>query len=130
MALAKLNLVTMQEGTPKQVRLDYLREISGNNPELIKEFIQEALGQSDQIMPEINQALALHDFDKVSRLCHMLKSSMKIFHSDLLVELLSSLEVHASDDSQHIHVTPLGVRLNELMAGWKSELEDEKKALG
>ncbi len=113
----------------RYAELDYLKKITGNNASLIKEFIQEALGLTKQVIPEINMALDLQDFNKIGYLSHQLKSSMKIFNSDQLVMLLNDMESLSDDAGQHFKLHNLVSQLNEITADWENELRQEFTAL-
>lgn len=64
--------------------LEYLREVSGNNGEFIQEMIQTFLSSFPQVLDDINQALTVKDWLKISKLAHQIKPSLTLMGLEIL----------------------------------------------
>lgn len=113
----------MAEKPESYCNFQYLNELTGNNSELVKEFVQEGLLIAQESVASISKALDERDFLEIGRICHMLKSSMKIFGSDYVETKLASLEklTETLDDSQ---IRPSTLELLPILNEWKKEVEE------
>ena len=68
----------VKPATSRQFDLAYLRNISGNNHEFIKEMLQTFVQSIPNSLTEMEEALTLSDFIKISRVAHQIKPSMTL----------------------------------------------------
>lgn len=113
----------MAEETRFYSNLDYLKGITGDNPDLFKEFVQEGLQIVQESMESIQKAVDNKDFTEIARVCHMLKSSMKIFGSDFIEEKLALLEKVAGL-KEEVQTKALTTEVLQLLDAWKKEVGD------
>lgn len=62
----------------KQYNLEYLKKMSGNNREFIKEMLQTFVQSIPNSLKEMKYALNLSDFTKLARVTHQIKPSMTL----------------------------------------------------
>lgn len=62
--------------------LKYLREVSGNNREFIREMIQTFIDTIPQILGDMLESLAVQDWERISRLAHQIKPSLTLMGLD------------------------------------------------
>jgi PAS domain S-box-containing protein len=76
----------------KQYDLAYLRNISGNNQEFIKEMLQTFVQSIPISLSEMDEALKLSDFPKLARVAHQIKPSMTLLGLDRLKDSVVQIE--------------------------------------
>jgi signal transduction histidine kinase/CheY-like chemotaxis protein/HPt (histidine-containing phosphotransfer) domain-containing protein len=65
------------DGEPgRLIRLDYLHQLSGNDPEFEKEILEQFLSQAPEEIELLERAIIENDHDRVRRLAHSLKSTV------------------------------------------------------
>jgi HPt (histidine-containing phosphotransfer) domain-containing protein len=79
------------------VDLSYLRNMTDNNPELIKELVDIFISQADEYTKEMQEYYARGDWQSLSRLAHKAKSSVAIMGMSELSEMLKDFELSARD---------------------------------
>jgi PAS domain S-box-containing protein len=68
----------INQKVPVQFDLTYLREVSGNNEEFIREMIQTFVQTIPPILSQMNTSLSRQDWEKLSRLAHQIKPSLAL----------------------------------------------------
>jgi hypothetical protein len=64
--------------------LDYLRSVSGNNEEFIREMVSTFIQTVPGILEDMNHAMEREDWMKLSRLAHQIKPSFTLMGLDTL----------------------------------------------
>jgi CheY-like chemotaxis protein len=80
--------------------LDYLREVSENNAEFIREMIQTFVTTFPQVLDEINRALEIKNWDKISKLAHQIKPSLTLMGLEFLKKKVIFIEEHGKMKTQ------------------------------
>lgn len=75
--------------------LDYLKQVSGNNEEFIREMIQTFTTSLPQTLTEMATASSARDWDTLSRLAHQIKPSFTLMGLDSLREKVTQIEEHS-----------------------------------
>nr|PZN48696.1 MAG: hypothetical protein DIU61_18265 [Bacteroidota bacterium] len=76
----------------KYSNLDYLKRMSGNNQEFIREMIQTFVSSLPQTTEGMTAAVAKGDWDALSRLAHQVKPSFTLMGLDQLREKAANIE--------------------------------------
>lgn len=76
----------------KQYNLTYLKNMSGNNQEFLKEMLQTFVQSIPNSLKEMEDALSLSDFIQVARVAHQIKPSMTLLGIDHLKESCIRIE--------------------------------------
>lgn len=97
-------------GRSKQYDLEYLRNISGNNHEFIKEMLQTFVQSIPVSLKEMEEALTLSDFTKLARVAHQIKPSMTL----LGINHLKDSAVQIEDLAKNTKAPSLELQLNVL----------------
>ncbi|HEX7015600.1 MAG TPA: ATP-binding protein, partial [Cyclobacteriaceae bacterium] len=105
----------------KVYNLDYLKRVSGNNEEFIREMIQTFVSSLPQTLDGITEAVAKEDWDAVSRLAHQIKPSFTLMGLDLLREKASLIEENSRTRTE---VTTLPQRVQEFMDYCRNVVEE------
>jgi HPt (histidine-containing phosphotransfer) domain-containing protein len=84
-----------------KVDLSYLREMAGNNKELILEMISIFKSQVIEFGEGMEQLLSNNEFELLGKLAHKAKSSVSIMGLDDLAKKLSDLE-NSAKEGKHI----------------------------
>lgn len=79
----------------KQYNLEYLRSMSGNNQEFIREMLQTFVQSIPNSLKEMEEALNLSDFAQLARVTHQIKPSMTLLGIDHLKDLAVEIEGRA-----------------------------------
>lgn len=82
----------------KQYDLAYLRNMSGDNQEFIKEMLQTFVQSIPVSIKEMENALNLSDFVQVARIAHQIKPSMTLLGIDHLKESAIQIESLAKNN--------------------------------
>ncbi len=87
------------------IDLSYLKEISGNDQEFIKEmlalYIQTTAAEASNLM----DLLAKEDFEAIGHLAHKIKAPIQMLGATELLELIRSLEIYGKEKS-HLDELP------------------------
>ncbi len=79
--------------TDKLINLSYLNEITGGEPEIVKEFIQLFLDQIPEFRDGLQNYLAEKKYKELGELAHKAKSSVLTFGMDELGANLKKLQL-------------------------------------
>ncbi|MEO7991705.1 MAG: ATP-binding protein [Chryseolinea sp.] len=77
--------------------LEYLRSVSGNNEEFIREMITTFTQTIPPILKEIEEATAQLDWSRVSKLSHKIKPSFALMGMSTLRNTVASIEEHGRE---------------------------------
>ena len=105
--------------------LDYLKRVSGNNEEFIREMIQTFVSSLPQTLEGIMAAVATEDWDAVSRLSHQIKPSFTLMGLDQLREKASLIEEHGRTRTD-LHALPQ--KVEEFVAYCQNVVEELRMA--
>ena len=112
----------------KEVSLEFLLQVTENNKEEIKSFIEDVLSLKKDTLPLMNNALLNKDFITLKEGAHKLKSAIKIFGLGSLQGSLEEVETSASEND-FTQVKELMVNVNNLFPLWEKELDDAYNSL-
>lgn len=96
----------------KRVDLQYLRDLSGNDTEFIKEILQMFVDDAPVLL---KQAILYHKSGNLTLLkssVHRMKSSVKMMGDSELAELIQRIEQHCTGQSQEPNMPALMMQLN------------------
>jgi HPt (histidine-containing phosphotransfer) domain-containing protein len=99
----------------------------GGNEELLRRIITVFLGDSQEQVNKLAEALALADSAQVSRLAHKISGASGSISATALHELTSKLETAAREGSIE-RMAELGATLSQIVAALKCALERELTA--
>jgi CheY-like chemotaxis protein len=105
----------------KYSNLDYLKRVSGNNEEFIREMIQTFVSSLPQTTAGMTEAVAKGDWDALSRLAHQVKPSFTLMGLDKLREKASLIE-EQSKTRRDLNTLPQKVQ--EFMAYCRNVVEE------
>lgn len=77
----------------KLIKLDYLIEVTGGEPEIMKEFIQMFLDQIPEFRDGLQNFLTEGKYKELGELAHKAKSSVLTFGMDELGVMLKKLQL-------------------------------------
>ncbi len=82
--------------TPKKTsyNLEYLRSISGNNEEFIREMITTFIQTIPSILDDMAVAVSVNDWEKLSRLAHQVKPSFTLMGLDAMRSEILFMELN------------------------------------
>lgn len=72
--------------------LEYLRNVSGNNAEFIQEMVQTFIDTIPQSIKRLHDAIAISDWNEVSRVIHQIKPSLTLVGIHILKDTAVILE--------------------------------------
>lgn len=78
------------------INLSYIREIVGEDPQMLKEFISDIVDQMEETDRLIQQHIQNRDLDGLAKTAHRLKSSLQIIGATTLAAKLNELEALAT----------------------------------
>ncbi len=111
---------------PARYDLHYLRELSGNDTEFIKEIIQMFVDDAPVLL---KQAIVYHKNENLTLLkasVHRMKSSVKMMGDQPLADLIERIESHCLGATVEENMPSLMMHLNrdltELVAELKTEI--------
>lgn len=89
----------------QRINLNYLHELSGNDPEFEKEILQQFLIQTPDELNRLQTAILQKDFDRIKQITHSLKSTVGyIGLNDELHPYLERMETNAiAKNDQYLH---------------------------
>lgn len=79
------------------INLSYIREIVGEDPVMLKEFIADIVNQMDETDHLLQQHIQNRDLDGLAKTAHRLKSSLQVIGATPLASKLSELETLAAN---------------------------------
>jgi PAS domain S-box-containing protein len=89
---ANLSLHSTIDGVNRHFDFTYLRDVSGNNEDFIKEMIQTFIQTIPPILQEMNSSASRKDWEKLSRLAHQIKPSLALMGMNELRSKLVFIE--------------------------------------
>ena len=107
-------------------RLDYLREITADDPEAMAELLDAFVGQTPLQLDDLRQALEAEDVPAIKRAAHTLKAPVKMLGLDHAADLFSKAQELAGADAPLRALQPVVV---EALAAVDAELPAIRKAL-
>lgn len=109
--------------------LQYLRDLSGNDIEFIKEILQMFMDDAPVLL---KQAIVYHKNDNVTLLkasVHRMKSSVKMMGDQPLAELIERIESHCLGHTVENNLPSLMMQLNRDLTELIAELRIEIQTL-
>lgn len=88
--------------------LDYLRSVSGNNEEFIREMVSTFIQTVPGILEDMNQAMEREDWMKLSRLAHQIKPSFTLMGLDVLRTDIVFIEENSKNGTKLNDVVKIG----------------------
>lgn len=85
--------------------LDYLKRVSGNNEEFIREMIQTFVSSLPQTTEGMTEAVSVKDWDRLSRLAHQVKPSFTLMGLDRLRDKVALIEEYSKTRTD-LHTLP------------------------
>ncbi len=98
-----LNIIPQEKskrktGTSKTIyNLEYLRSVSGNNEEFIREMVVTFTQSIPPVLEEMNMALQRADWEKLARLAHQIKPSFTLMGINSLRNSIVFIEENSKD---------------------------------
>lgn len=80
--------------------LNYLKKVSDNNVEFIKEMVQTFVNSIPEVLQELEEGLAAKDWDRISRLAHKVKPTFTLIGLDDLKVSIVFIEVNAGKKTE------------------------------
>jgi PAS domain S-box-containing protein len=118
------------KGQKKDVvyNLDYLRSVSGNNEEFIREMVTTFIQTVPSILEDMHQAIETQEWNKLSRMAHQIKPSFTLMGLDALRSEIVFIEENSKMETNLHEVTRVGYEFLEKCKVVIPELS--KEALG
>jgi len=114
---------------PRYTNLDYLKEITGDEPEVTKEFIQMFFDQLPEFRDGMNTYLAEKKWKELGEIAHKAKSSVMTFGMNDLGHRLKDLQLKTQKlediESYHLYVE----EFMKTIAEAELELQDDMSKL-
>ncbi len=88
-------------------RLDYLRDITGDDPEAMAELLDAFLAQTPTQLADLRQALDQGDLPGIKRAAHTLKAPVKMLGLDEAAQLFTSLQELAATETPLAQLRPM-----------------------
>jgi HPt (histidine-containing phosphotransfer) domain-containing protein len=114
---------------PRRHDLQYLRDLSGNDIEFIKEIVQMFIDDAPVLL---KQAIVYHKNENVTLLkasVHRMKSSVKMMGDQPLAELIERIESHCIGITVESNMPSLMMQLNRDLTDLVNELKSEMQSL-
>jgi PAS domain S-box-containing protein len=83
----------------KSFDLNYLRTVSDNNEEFIREMVQTFVSTIPEVLNDMSEALINKDWDRVARLAHKIKPTFTLMGLDELKSTIVFIETNADKQS-------------------------------
>jgi hypothetical protein len=103
----------------KNVDLNYLYTITGNNKDEMFEYVIDVLDMTENTMSAIDIAFEKEDFKIIRESAQKIKSTLKVFGNHSLLPILSNLE---SDDTNKSTVSTYYHTLKQELPLWERAL--------
>jgi HPt (histidine-containing phosphotransfer) domain-containing protein len=114
---------------PRRFDLQYLRDLSGNDIDFIKEIVQMFIDDAPLLL---KQAIVYHKNENVTLLkasVHRMKSSVKMMGDQPLAELIERIESHCIGITVESNMPSLMMQLNRDLTDLVNELKSELQSL-
>jgi HPt (histidine-containing phosphotransfer) domain-containing protein len=89
--------------------LDYLRSVSGNNEEFIREMVTTFIQTVPSILEDMHHAIEAQEWNKLSRMAHQIKPSFTLMGLDALRSEIVFIEENSKLETNLPEVTRVGV---------------------
>lgn len=112
----------------KLVKLDYLNEVTGGEPEIMKEFIQMFIDQIPEFRDGLPELLKEKKYKELGELAHKAKSSVLTFGMDELGVKMKKLQLKTQvlEDIES-YATDVAVFVDQINQAEKELLEEMEK---
>jgi PAS domain S-box-containing protein len=114
---------------PSLIDLTYIKTISDNNPDFIKEMIQTFLDQLSEFIPQMDLYIQNKNWGKMEELTHSLKSSVSILKINSLIDPVSKIEKFSSQRMELDKISTLFLNLKSVAINVVVELKRELSSL-
>lgn len=94
--------------------LDYLKDFTGDDPELIKEAVKRYLKKSPVLLEELNNGYKNKDWEKVAFTAHNLYSATQIVGIEKVKSLLRDMQHIAKEEKSPQEIEELRKQLDEV----------------
>lgn len=124
----RIKPVKRPEEKPKEKSIfdfSYLRSISGNNQEFIREMVQTFIQTIPAILLDMNQALNENDWTKLSRLAHQIKPSFQLMGVNDMKSTVLFIEENGKNKTNLAELTKTTERFIEACEKLIPELHKE-----
>lgn len=114
---------------PRRFDLQYLRDLSGNDVEFIKEIIQMFIDDAPVLL---KQAVVYHKNENITLLkasVHRMKSSVKMMGDHPLAALIERIESHCIGVTVEENLPSLMMQLNRDLTDLVNDLKNEMPSL-
>ncbi len=88
-----------------EICLDDLREIVGDDAEVLRDVLESFLEDSPKLLKAMEQDLASKDLEGIERNAHTLKSSSRLFRAEIFAQQCQALENNAKQGNMAAVVT-------------------------
>jgi len=109
----KLKIAANTQPTPPEPQkvsfnLDYLKKMSGDNPEFVREMVETFINSMPKLLQDMEEALGKADLVKVGKIAHQIKPSLSLMGIPQLKESAVQLEEmvntpHAKNPQQEVN---------------------------
>lgn len=106
----------------KQYDLEYLKNMSGNNQEFIKEMLQTFVQSIPNSLQEMEEALNLSDYSRLARVTHQIKPSMTLLGINHLKD--SAVQIEELAKSNKVPVLELQLNVMEFTQTCRDIISD------
>ena len=110
--------------------LDYLKDFTGNDPQLVKEAVYRYLKKSPALLEQLNHAYKNGEWDEVAFSAHNLYSATQIVGIERIKEALIKIQQLAKERQEDSNgtpdVKPYLDEVNEAIKGSFTELNQYK----
>ncbi len=103
--------------------LTYLTDMSGGDPDVMKEVLNIYLEQIPEFISEYNAALHEKDFKRIASISHKAKTSVAIAGFNTLREELIRLENHANDNPDSTEISVRLVDIEKKLLATENEIK-------
>lgn len=107
------------------INLSYIREIVGEDPDMLKEFIADIVNQLEEADLLIQQHIQKRDLDGLAKTAHRLKSSLQIIGATPLASKLNELESLATNAQLSQEIISLHKVIEVLSETCKAKLKSK-----
>jgi HPt (histidine-containing phosphotransfer) domain-containing protein len=108
----------------KIYNMENLLELTGGDPDFIREMIHVFISQSDAFLKDIKSAVIAGDIEALKHKAHKYKTSAQLFQIQSLHTSLAKLESHA-DFSRKQEINILLKEIEKISAEAVSQLKEE-----
>lgn len=130
---AKTNNVETQHAEPVSERvtnLDYLRQHTKGNPEMMKQMIKIYLDETPKLIDTMKQSIDNMDWDSLKRAAHSIIPTFAIMGiNQEYEEMAKKIKEHAAKREEAPLINTLLIKIDEICAQALTELESELDAL-